>query len=81
MQQGVDAARKKLKDGDSAKFQGVYFHQGADNFPITCGEVNAKNSFGAYSGYQKFISGGKPELTWIEDQVSDFEKTWDRFCR
>lgn len=41
-----DAVRYYLKDGDSAKFRNVIKN---------CGEVNAKNSWGAYAGFTRFI--------------------------
>ena len=81
MDKGIKMVRTKLKDGDSAKFKNVYFHKGAKGIPMTCGNVNSKNSFGGYSGYQRFISAGRPELTYLEEQVSDFDRIWNLFCR
>jgi len=81
MDRGMKTIRLKLKDGTSAKFQNVYFHKGSDGIPMTCGEVNSKNSFGGYSGFQRFISAGKPELTFLEDQVNDFNTIWNQFCQ
>lgn len=81
MERGKDAVRSMLKDPGSAEFQEVYFRRGADGIPMTCGQVNSKNSFGGYVGYQYFISAGKPDLTYLQNQVSDFRTIWDRFCR
>lgn len=81
MDKGKQAAKSKLKDPSSAQFRNVYFHQGAKGVPMTCGEVNSKNSFGGYGGYQKFVSAGKPELTFLQEQVADFSKVWNSFCR
>lgn len=80
MDRGMESVKNKIKDPDSAKFRSVYFHQGADGIPVTCGEVNSKNSLGGYVGYQRFVSAGKPELTWLEEQVSDFRNLWARLC-
>lgn len=49
-----------LKDADSAKFRSVYLikadvEDGSLAYDV-CGEVNAKNSFGGYTGYQKFVA-------------------------
>jgi hypothetical protein len=77
---GKDAVLQKLKDGESAKFQNVYFNKSAKGVPVTCGEVTSKNSFGAYTGYQKFISAGKPELTFLQEEVEDFHTSWNSFC-
>ena len=48
MNQGMEAVKTKLKDPDSAEFRNVYFHRGSEDIPMTCGEVNSKNSFGGY---------------------------------
>lgn len=81
MQKGMEAAKAKLKDPGSAKFRGVYFHQGADGIPMTCGEVNSKNSLGGYGGFQRFVSAGKSDLTFVEEQVTDFSTVWSSFCQ
>jgi hypothetical protein len=77
---GKDAIKNRLKDPDSAQFKDVYFFRGKDNIPVTCGQVNSKNSYGGYSGFQHFISGGSPELTFLETEVQDFAKAWNSFC-
>lgn len=81
VERGKDAVRAKLKDPSSATFRGEYFRRGADNVPIACGHVNSKNSFGGYKGYQRFVSAGKPELTFLEEEVADFEVVWNRLCQ
>ncbi len=81
MDLGKQAVKKQLHDPSSAKFRNVYFNKGSDGIPMTCGEVNSKNSFGGYGGYQKFVSAGKPELTFLEEQVTDFSTIWIRLCK
>lgn len=81
LSRGKAAAKAKLKDPSSAQFRNVYFHEGADGIPMTCGEVNSKNSFGGYGGYQRFVSAGKSELTFLEEEVADFSNVWNRLCR
>jgi len=82
MERGKDAAKAKLKDPDSAKFRNVYFHQGKSGVPLTCGEVNSRNSFGGYGGFQKFISAGSADLTFLQEQMdaSEFAKAWNKMC-
>ncbi len=70
-----ESVKKMLKDPDSAKFR---------NMNGFCGELNSKNSFGAYTGYVRFI--GTPELTLIEGQNSQineetFSQVWIKFCK
>ena len=48
---------------------------------MTCGEVNSKNSLGGYVGYQRFVSAGKAELTFLEEEAADFSGVWNRFCQ
>lgn len=80
MDAGKDAVKEKLKDPDSAKFKDVFFHRGKDGVPITCGKVNSKNGFGGYSDFQGFVSAGSAELTFLQDEVSDFHNVWKRLC-
>ena len=49
-----EGMQSRLKDADSAKFRNVRFGTGAEKDTV-CGEVNAKNSFGAYGGYVTFL--------------------------
>ena len=80
IEKGKTAVTANLKDPDSAKFRYVYFHIGRDNIPVACGEVNSKNSFGGYSGFQKFISAGSTDRTYLEEEVSDFPILWSSLC-
>ena len=77
---GEEAVKNKLKDGSSAEFRNVFFNN--NGTPVSCGEVNSKNSFGAYSGYQRFVSAGSTELTFLEEQVKDsFDGVWSKYCK
>ncbi len=51
-----DAAKKGLKDPDSAKFQNLRVAD-FDGGKVVCGEINAKNSYGGYVGYKRFVAG------------------------
>lgn len=48
-----DAIKSRLKDPDSARFRDVYIFDGTD---FVCGEVNAKNSMGGYTGFTTFMA-------------------------
>ncbi len=80
IEKGKESVREKLKDPDSAQFEDVFFNRGEDDLPITCGKVNSKNSFGGYNGFQRFLSAGSSELTYLEEQVQDFGVVWKKFC-
>lgn len=55
IEEAVRSVKKQLKDPDSAKIQNVRLVKyGASK--VICGEVNGKNSFGAYTGYKPFVA-------------------------
>ncbi len=71
-----------LKDPASAKFRNSYFSLaliGGKEIPVTCGEVNAKNSFGAYTGYERFIAPATG-ISYLESQISNFDTLWKKMC-
>lgn len=63
-----------LKDPSSAQFRN---QRGA------CGEVNSKNSFGGYIGFQRYIAAGK-ELVILERDSglssNQFDALWAKSC-
>lgn len=68
---------KMLKDPDSAEFRNEHVGTGG----IPCGEVNAKNSFGGYTGFKRYL--GFDELLMVEDSMKNdqaFEKLWMDHC-
>lgn len=79
--QGQDSIKARLKDPNSAKFRNTFF---ADNVaPVACGEVNSKNSFGGYTGYKRFVTANRPDLTFIETDMpaQEFQQVWSKLCR
>lgn len=77
-----------LLDYDSAKFSGIHVaHKGVNEQWISaCVDVNAKNRFGAYTGYQwvflkglKASVGEKDIYTFFMDDLSDYEASY--LCR
>ena len=77
---GQVAVESRLKDGDSAEFRNVFFSMGKKNMPATCGEVNAKNSFGAFTEYERFIFLGSAIGPVFESDMKDFYVSWKTFC-
>jgi hypothetical protein len=71
-----------LKDPESAQFRAITIEDSPTYSPdypgIACGQVNARNSFGGYTGYKYFIvMGGLP---MIEDGGNAFLRLWDKHC-
>jgi hypothetical protein len=74
--------QKALKDPDSAQFRNITVEDQATFDPkvpgIACGEVNARNSFGGYTGYVDFmVVAGVP----MEDGIKGFTRLWNKHCR
>lgn len=74
---GQRAVESRLKDAESAKFR----NQFVGKTGIPCGEVNARNGFGGYNGFKRYIASGGG-VSVIEGEIPDdqFEATWQRFC-
>lgn len=82
------AVLEKLKDPESAKFKKIIISQNN-----ACVEVNAKNSYGAYSGYTSVhlrqllpdkwvvedMDGGVCRLDIIENKIADNNHDVDRY--
>ncbi|MBS7696272.1 MULTISPECIES: hypothetical protein [unclassified Chelatococcus] len=51
------AVKRDLKDPYSAHFGEIKATRGADGTVVACGFLNAKNSFGAYTGMKPFAAG------------------------
>ncbi|WEE79281.1 hypothetical protein LZ683_07895 [Comamonas testosteroni] len=49
------ALEDSLKDADSAKFKNIRYKPSEVGLWKMCGQVNAKNGYGAYSGFERFI--------------------------
>lgn len=74
---GQSAVESRLKDAESAKFRNQFVGKSG----VPCGEVNAKNGFGAYNGFKRYIASGGG-ISVIEGEIPDeqFEASWQRLC-
>ncbi len=63
------AAANVLKDPESAEYRNI---RRVDRSSMICGEVNAKNAFGAYTGFKPFVvNGSGAKLNFSVDDPSD----------
>lgn len=85
----VDAIKYTLKDADSAKFRNFtpffkMFHTygftgGSEALWTLCVEVNTRNSFGGYTGYNWWVvkfKDGEP----VEDKAGIFKPPYPAYC-
>lgn len=89
-----------MKDPDSVKFERVKFYpdekpQGKEISGTVCGYVNAKNSFGAYTGFVRFISNitvnnngrnakfSQPSIEIPDNPISvgGIDESWSKLCK
>lgn len=69
----ADAVKRTLKDPSSAEFRK---QQGL------CGEVNARNSFGAYGGFRRFVVISESLVMTEADMPPDaFAQLWASGCK
>ena len=75
---GEKYVKEKIRDPASAQFRNQFIGKGG----APCGEVNAKDAFGTYLGYQRYISVAR-ELTMLAQDLSpdEFEESWREMCR
>jgi hypothetical protein len=76
--QGEKYVREKILEPSQAQFRNQFIGKGG----APCGEVNAKDAFGAYIGFQRYISVAR-ELTLLAQDVSpaEFDAQWQQLCR
>lgn len=87
----MDASMKLIssgmKDPSSVQFKGVYLQPNAvEGTSKVCGELNAKNSYGAYTGYEKFFVWVSLKNTIMATESegyagANFEKLWLSICK
>ena len=73
--------KESAKDPNSVTFKNVIYNYTEAGGGVACGNFNAKNSFGAYAGFTRFISNGK--TTFIEgnkDVDPPFPELWAMLC-
>lgn len=80
-----ERVKAQLRDPGSAQFRAVRLYKTMDP-PVVCGEVNAKNGFGAYMGFTRFVSRGSLQVIESElgREVSEpdaMDEVWRQFCR
>ena len=66
---------RQFKDPGSAQYRNLFIS--GKSLRVLCGEVNAKNSYGGYIGFNRFYSTGDPSLTGIGSSSSSSSATAD----
>lgn len=69
--------RKILREPNSAEYRNVRAHRLNDTF-LFCGEVNARNGFGGYTGFQRFVA--VPTTIALTEGMPQFAAVEAEFC-
>lgn len=72
---GKNAVMAHLKDPGSAMFRNVVMGKLA-----VCGEVNSKNSFGGFGGYQRFVASASTVVLEYDTDMVTFRDIWYGAC-
>ncbi len=79
LEEAHNAVREKLKDPESAQFKDELAFASVEKAVVCMGEVNSKNGFGGYTGFQKYWftrSGGAA----TQDETLDVWKPLSDIC-
>ena len=80
VKRSLDAIARDLKDPFSVRYRDVFLSK-SPRGDIICGELNAKNSYGAYSGFKRFYSNGTTKSLDDSEKGRDvFNAAWRDLC-
>jgi hypothetical protein len=79
MRNAETAMRDRLKDPESARFHDLVVAR-FSGAPVVCGHVNAKNSFGGYSGKKAFVYVSGAPIGEDDLAADAFNQQWNRLC-
>ncbi|NKA33228.1 hypothetical protein GO300_01294 [Ralstonia solanacearum] len=73
--------KQHLRDPDSAEFRNTKYGPDVGAGKALCGEVNAKNGFGGYAGFRRFVSRPDGSVTIDDgDARHAFNDLWFQVC-
>lgn len=77
---GEAGVKNTLSDPESAQFRNEHIVRNGDAL-VLCGEVNAKNQMGGYTGFVRFVAGGDAAIiSGGQLDTQDFAKLWEMSC-
>lgn len=78
VQRAQDQLVRDFKDPAAARYRNVTLSN--RDVPTVCGEVNGKNSYGAYVGFKRFYATDTRGFSAVDDGSTQFEEVWSRVC-
>lgn len=84
VKQAKEAVANQLRDPESAQFRNMTETRKTSllehGVVTVCGEVNGKNAYGGYVGFQRFVSRPSVGVVYMENTWSTFDSVWSRHC-
>lgn len=75
-----EQVRQLMRDPEGVKFRDVVIVRRQPPIRyVVCGEYNAKNGFGAYTGFARFYAFPDGDIR-LEGKYDRFETGWYEFC-
>jgi hypothetical protein len=72
-----------LKDAPSARWARLFVSSWSwkgERYPTLCGEVNAKNSYGGYTGFKRFYFHPETGYSFEDTHPDVFDDLWNENC-
>lgn len=77
----LEMIARGLRDPESVRWRGVYTANSQQGETMLCGELNARNAYGAYTGYRKFWINRATGENRIADSDGDgLPPLWAHYC-
>lgn len=80
--QDMRDAKKRVanetRDPSSVQFRDVRYVRQVDGSRAVCGEINAKNAYGGYVGFESFVYIG--HRTYLQQEGADAIRKYTRHC-
>ncbi len=76
-----ETVANELRDPESAQFRNISKTKKNEFGVVTvCGEVNGKNAYGGYVGYQRFVNNPPSDRVYMENAWDTFNNLWRSQC-
>jgi len=75
------AIRARFADPDAVRFHDMWFAPDSAGAPVTCGRIQtAGRDARAAAALRRFVSGGTPATTRLDDRTAAFDALWRKRC-
>ncbi len=80
MERALTRVRAMYPNPDAVEVKDVYLCRGVIEAQITCGFVRAPGPDGILPEYQRFLTNGRQDATYLEADTPNFDLIWADTC-